>query len=415
MGVVIRRKKKDPRKKAKVTVKRKKADTKAKVTVRRKKEKAKGDTEPKRKVKSNRVKPRSDIPLEAWKPVNEFNETIRQLGKGKRREYNRRTYFGLFGQYPPSGVPGYLIELRNGYETQFRGFYDAGCGDKLSPGFLKRYQASQKFDLMAWPADSRKLIEIVYRVKPSLRGVQRSHERKTDMAREKGVNMGLGVQETWVFLFQRNENPGLKKEDRLSDEAIRQAMAEEFPSRSPDEFKVSAFRSRYNRGLMTKGVVPKQKSHPYDDDGNKILNPRGGRRPASDAPKASGTFKKTGGTVRAASGAAQHAGDSSSGLTLAPKAGHIGISMVFPNGEAFTFTVPIKMVAQADTGVVKGGPRSGRGQTGRGKAKTAPKKTTPAKKKAADTPKPKKPANPNWPKKVTVKKKRESKKTEDAS
>ena len=67
------------------------------------------------------------------------------------------------------------------------------------------------------------------------------------------------VQETWVFLFKNNAR------DRLTDAQISLQMKAEFPGRDSKVFdEVNLVRGRYNRGLLTKGVVPKVKAVRYD-------------------------------------------------------------------------------------------------------------------------------------------------------
>jgi len=66
------------------------------------------------------------------------------------------------------------------------------------------------------------------------------------------------VQETWALLFKNNTR------DRLTDAQISLQMKAEFPERKSKVFEaVGTVRSRYNKGLLTNGVIPKVKSVRY--------------------------------------------------------------------------------------------------------------------------------------------------------
>jgi len=66
------------------------------------------------------------------------------------------------------------------------------------------------------------------------------------------------IQETWVLLFKNNTR------DRLTDAQISLQMKAEFPGRNSKIFEaVGTVRSRFNRGILTNGVIPKVKSVRY--------------------------------------------------------------------------------------------------------------------------------------------------------
>ena len=75
---------------------------------------------------------------------------------------------------------------------------------------------------------------------------------------------GLSVSKFWVKLFQNNqENFFIGKSDKiLMDEQITIAMQEAFPDRKASAIfsQPNRVRNRYNRGVLTGGQIPKQKS-----------------------------------------------------------------------------------------------------------------------------------------------------------
>jgi hypothetical protein len=75
---------------------------------------------------------------------------------------------------------------------------------------------------------------------------------------------GLGVMEFWVKIFRDNqENFSAGKMDKiLMDEQITEAMKNAFPDRKTSAIfsQPNRVRNRYNRGVLTKGQIPKQKS-----------------------------------------------------------------------------------------------------------------------------------------------------------
>jgi hypothetical protein len=81
-----------------------------------------------------------------------------------------------------------------------------------------------------------------------------------------GKTTKVGVIRTWVHIFERNE--ALPKTKKLTDAAITKFMQSEFPRRKSKVFEtVNTVRSRYNRGVLTKGEVPKVQSKRYDVGG----------------------------------------------------------------------------------------------------------------------------------------------------
>ncbi len=101
--------------------------------------------------------------------------------------------------------------------------------------------------------------------------------------RATGKTLGLGVQATWVKLFQDNEKRGAT---RKTDAEITKTMNSEFPARKSKVFeRVQHVRAQYNRGVLTGGEVPKTPSSRYGEDGQKTTA-RAGRPKATAGEKA---------------------------------------------------------------------------------------------------------------------------------
>lgn len=100
--------------------------------------------------------------------------------------------------------------------------------------------------------------------------------RRSESNGGRGKTLGLKVGETWVHLFQQNEKA--KRSKKMTDDELATFMKKEFPDRtSKNVTAVQSNRTCYNKGVYNDGVAPKVQSHPYDDDGDKILVRRGRR------------------------------------------------------------------------------------------------------------------------------------------
>ncbi len=96
-------------------------------------------------------------------------------------------------------------------------------------------------------------------------------EKGTAAARPKarvGVTSGVGVNETWIRLFEQNEQ--CDEQDRLTDKQISESMKSEFPDLDSVTFdRVEIARGKYNRGGFHKKdkngkvVRPKIHSNPH--------------------------------------------------------------------------------------------------------------------------------------------------------
>ena len=95
-----------------------------------------------------------------------------------------------------------------------------------------------------------------------------------------GVTSGVGVSETWIRVFEKNEQVDGK--DRLTDEQISQFMNSEFPDQDAKIFgRVEIARGRYNRGGF----------HKKDKNG-KVVRPKVHSKPCG-AQDSSGTGTRT--------------------------------------------------------------------------------------------------------------------------
>ena len=84
-----------------------------------------------------------------------------------------------------------------------------------------------------------------------------------------GKTTGVGVIDTWIFYFEQNEK--VSASNKRTDEKISKAMHREFPGRASAIFdRVQAVRNRYNKGGLTRGVVPKRQSRRYGSDGKVV-------------------------------------------------------------------------------------------------------------------------------------------------
>lgn len=110
--------------------------------------------------------------------------------------------------------------------------------------------------------------------------------------RPKGKTSGLGIQDAWAHIFQKNEKASKNK--RLTDEQISKWMHKEFPGRGSTVFDhVQGVRTKYNKGGLSGNVAPKTQSKRYDSDGA-VIPPRVGRPETSKkTTKKKKTTRKT--------------------------------------------------------------------------------------------------------------------------
>ena len=113
-----------------------------------------------------------------------------------------------------------------------------------------------------------------------------------------GVTSGVGVSDTWIGAFEKNEQ--VDEEERLTDEQISQFMRSEFPDHDAKIFgRVEIARGKYNRGGFHKKdktgkvVRPKVHSKPYGGEDGVGGGARTGSPQAGAARKDSvGKYKK---------------------------------------------------------------------------------------------------------------------------
>ena len=93
----------------------------------------------------------------------------------------------------------------------------------------------------------------------------------------KGKTTGMGIQAVWAKLFVENEQK--PKTKKMPDVQIAAWMLHEFADHSSKFFEdlkdwknVQRARTRYNRGGMTGGKIPKVLSHRYGEKGN-LMDP----------------------------------------------------------------------------------------------------------------------------------------------
>lgn len=106
-----------------------------------------------------------------------------------------------------------------------------------------------------------------------------------------GKTLALGVMATWAVLFADNEK---RNGPKRTDEQITAFLNKEFPGRNSAVFgRVQSVRSAYNRGILTKGEIPKTPSVRWGKDGVRETVKRGRPSPKeTPAPKAKLTIKK---------------------------------------------------------------------------------------------------------------------------
>ena len=109
----------------------------------------------------------------------------------------------------------------------------------------------------------------------------KKQEKEKINGRPVGTKSKVGIQETWVKLFEENES----RKSKLTDEQITERLHAEFPGWETTTFsQVQANRNKYNKGGFNKGVPPKIQSKSYDTKGN-VLEVKRGRK-ATESPKA---------------------------------------------------------------------------------------------------------------------------------
>ncbi len=126
----------------------------------------------------------------------------------------------------------------------------------------------------------------------------KSRPNKAEPRRPRGVTTGLSIQDAWVHVFERNAKA--RKCDRMTDDEIGAFMVGEFPGYTSVVFhKVQIVRTRYNRGGLTRGVVPAKESVRYDENGDpnppKVGRPVGAfgvKRRAANVQAAQGGRRK---------------------------------------------------------------------------------------------------------------------------
>ena len=100
-----------------------------------------------------------------------------------------------------------------------------------------------------------------------------------------GKTTGVGVQGAWVWVFDANAKASKAK--RMTDPQISKFMHKEFPKRASAVFdRVQGVRTKYNKGGLTGGIVPKRQSQRFDEagavmDGASKPGPKASKKKAS--------------------------------------------------------------------------------------------------------------------------------------
>lgn len=102
-------------------------------------------------------------------------------------------------------------------------------------------------------------------------------------AKKRGKIAGLGVFATIEMLFEWNETAPPDK--RMNDNTIKMEILKEFPEKAKElgidgkvgKATVNEYRSRFNRGKITKGRKPRRMSWRYNDEGEKVEGRFGSR------------------------------------------------------------------------------------------------------------------------------------------
>ncbi len=131
---------------------------------------------------------------------------------------------------------------------------------------IKVQESKQKEKITMKIGPSKKVSTKEAPVKKEKSGKKEKVERTPRLV---GKRLKLGINQTWIHLFQENER--LAKSDKAKTDAeITEFMYSEFPGRKSKVFaQVATCRSRYNRGVITGGEPPKIQSNPYNKEEKK--------------------------------------------------------------------------------------------------------------------------------------------------
>lgn len=240
----------------------------------------------------------------------------------------RNLHKEFFGSYPPPNAPKVLVKHRVVMEVYHREYAERGVLHLLPKSHaerrkkLARWLPDTEISAVLVESELNKEREIPF-AKVDRKGENvgvgktpdsgKSPEGRKNMAKKKvsaskaiaaesggrpvGKTTGLGIQDAWVHVFEQNSKA--KKADRMTDDQISAWMHNEFPGRESKVFdRVQSVRTKYNKGGLTRGVVPSIQSVPYDAEGN-VSEPRRGR----PVPKPSTALKATAEKKAASKGA----------------------------------------------------------------------------------------------------------------
>jgi hypothetical protein len=151
----------------------------------------------------------------------------------------------------------------------------------LEPKYAEQFFGEERKAKEAKVAAKRKAKKAPAKKAPTKKKVAKKAGEVNTNSRAPGLTFGLGVEKTWVKLFEQNEK--CKKAERMTDEQITEFMYAEFPHKTCEVFKhVNGVRGKYNRGGFHKGEAPELQSKRYDENGDVLV----GRATVSQAKKA---------------------------------------------------------------------------------------------------------------------------------
>ncbi len=228
----------------------------------------------------------------------------------------RNLHEEFFGTYPPPNAPRVLVKQRVVMEVYRREHERLGV-EHLLPSFhakrrdlLAKWRPDTDISAVLVESELNKDREIPFARQagkgdnigvgktpdsassPGRRKIMAKAKRKVSAqkaiaaesgGRPVGKTTGLGIQDAWVHVFESNAKA--KKSERMTDPQISAWMHSEFPGRGSVVFdRVQSVRTKYNKGGLTRGVVPNTPSVAYDEEGN--VQDKSRRGPATPTPSA---------------------------------------------------------------------------------------------------------------------------------
>jgi len=179
-----------------------------------------------------------------------------------------KTYMDLFENTPPVDIHRVLVITKIEYEYAYRDLQS--LNKKPTESFMNHYKSAMVFDMGGFGSTLKTILLNKIKEDCMTKSKKKVAEKKAEKTAKKngtsafrkcvGKELKMGIQETWAHLFSKNET----QETKMSDKEISDFIKAEFPDRKTAAFNHVPFvRGRYNRGLLTKGVVPSTASVCY--------------------------------------------------------------------------------------------------------------------------------------------------------